>query len=277
MATNTRSLPTDSTVPYFQPIERGHMSEGRVCDFGLQENIYIPPYMNSWEKTIRPGGTDYHPNTSEIDRVSTYTRLDDYDTLFAARHGRGALDQVPTMSEQMIMTSSVGITPITLGAGLMDNPPNRAELATNLEHSSQRESASMIKDPLEHRVVSPISEIIGEGAAIFTDMTDTILNALDQQMAMSSDIQKSKGLPIGDNQIKETQSKVQITSERYPDLFLPVVENHRVSDCFSGYSDSLSTDNNPMVLVKLESLSYSYGNLYMQWIELMVLCMVSLV
>ena len=58
--------------------------------------------------------------------------------------------------------------------------------------------------------------------------------------------------------MKETQSKIQITSERYPDLFLPVVENHRVSDCFCGYSDSLSADNNSMVLVKLESLSYRY-------------------
>ena len=111
-------------------------------------------------------------------------------------HGRGALDQVPTMSEHMIMTSSVGITPITLGMGLMVNPLNRAELASNIEHSSQRASAS-IKRPLEHRVVSPSSGIIGEGAAIFTDMTETILNALDQQMAMSSDKQKSKGLSIG--------------------------------------------------------------------------------
>ena len=256
MATSTRSLPTDSPVPYFQPIERGHMSEGRLSDLGSEENIYVPPYVNPWEKTIRPGGTDYHPNASEIDRVSTYTRLDDYDTLLAARHGRGALDQVPTMGEHMIMTSSVGITPITLGMGLMVNPLNRAELAPNLEHSSQRESASMTKDPLEHRVVSPSSEIIGEGAAIFTDMTETILNPLDQQMAMSSDIQKSKGLSIGDNQMKETQGKIQITSERYPDLFLPVVENHRISDRFCRYSDSLSADNNPMVLVKLASLSY---------------------
>ena len=92
----------------------------------------------------------------------------------------------------MIMTSSVGITPITLGTGLMVNPLNRAELASNIEHLSQRESASMTKDPLEHRVVSPSSGIIGEGAAIFTDMTETILNALDQQMAMSSGAQKWK-------------------------------------------------------------------------------------
>ena len=135
MATSTRSLPTDSLVPYFQPIERGHMSEGRLSDLGSQENIYVPPYVNPWEKTIRPGGTDYHPNTSEIDRLSTYTGLDNYDTLFATRHGRGALDQVPTMSEQMIMTSSMGITPITSGAGLMVNLLNRAELSSNLEHS----------------------------------------------------------------------------------------------------------------------------------------------
>ena len=254
MATGTRSLPTDSPVPYFQPIERGHMSEGRLSDLGLQENIYVPPYVNPWEKTIRPGGIDYHPNTLEINRVSTYTGLDYYDTLFATRHGRGALDQVPTMSEQMIMTSSVGITPITSGVGLMVNPLNRAELTSNLELPSQREGTSMTKDPLEHRVVSPSSEIIGEGAVIFTDMTETILNALDQQMAMSSDEQKLKAFLLGDNQMKDTQSKIQMTSDRYPDLFLPVVENHRISDHFCGYLDSLAADNNPMILVKLESL-----------------------
>ena len=28
MAMGTRSLPTDFSVPYFQPVERGHMSRG---------------------------------------------------------------------------------------------------------------------------------------------------------------------------------------------------------------------------------------------------------
>ena len=37
------------------------------------------------------------------------------------------------------------------------------------------------------------------------------------------------------------------------------MENYRKSDHFHGYSDSLSTDNNPMVLVKLNNLSYRYG------------------
>ena len=49
------------------------------------------------------------------------------------------------------------------------------------------------------------------------------------------------------------------TRDSYPDLYLPVVENYRISDKFYGHSDSLSTDNNPMVLVELQGLSYQYG------------------
>ena len=131
----------------------------------------------------------------------------------------------------------------------------------------------MTTDPLRHRVVSPSSDqIIGEGAAIFTDMTETMLTALDQQMAMSSEAQKLKGLLSGknmtakqltdDNQMEKTQGRTQITSdpkETYPDLFLLVAENYRISDQFCGYSDSLSADNNPMILVELRGLSYRYG------------------
>ena len=174
MATSTRSLPTDSPVPYFQPIERCYMSEDS------QEGVYAPPYVNPLEQTINIGGTDYNPNASEIDRVFTYTGLDDYDTLFAARHGRGALDPVPRTSEPVIMTTSMGITPPTKSMGLMVNPLERVMPAHDIVHSSQREQVSIPKDSFQHRVVSPSSEIIGEGAAIFTDMTETILNALDQ-------------------------------------------------------------------------------------------------
>ena len=253
MATSTRSLPTDSPVPYFQPIERGYMSEGS------QEGVYVPPYVNPLEQTINIGGTDYHPNASEADRVSTYMGLDDYDTLFAARHGRGALDPVPRMSEQMIMTTSMGITTPTISMGLMVNPLERVMPTHDIAHSSQKDQVSIPKDSLQHRVVSPSSEIIGEGAAIFTDMMETILNALDQQMAMTPDTQQSKGLSPSDNQMKGIQGRKPTTSEQkesYPDLFLLVVENYRISDHFCGYSDSLSADNNPMVLVELKNLSY---------------------
>ena len=256
MANGTRSLPTDSPVPYFQPIERGYMSEGS------QEGMYGPPSVNPLEQTINIGGTDYHPTVSETDKVPTYTRLDDYDTLFAARHGRGALDPVPRMSEQMIMTTSMGITPPIVSKGLTVNPLERVMPTHDIAHSSQREQVSIPKDSLQHMVVSPSSDIIAEGAAIFTDLTETILNALDQQIAMAPDTQHVKGLSPSDNQMKWIEGRKPIPSdqkESYPDLFLPVVDNHRISDHFCGYSDSLSADNNPMVLVELKNLSYLYG------------------
>ena len=87
MATHARSLPTDSPIP-FQLIERRHMSEGSLEG--------IPPYGVPSEHTIN---IDYHSGITETDRVSTFMGLDDYDTLFAARHGRGALDPVPRIAE----------------------------------------------------------------------------------------------------------------------------------------------------------------------------------
>ena len=54
MATGTRSLPTDSPVPYFQPIERGHMSEGGLSDRNHQK-LYL------WEvHKCHPGMVMYH-------------------------------------------------------------------------------------------------------------------------------------------------------------------------------------------------------------------------
>ena len=102
MAARMRSLPTDSPIPYFQPIERGYMSKGS------QEDVYTTPYIEPSEHTINIGGTDYHSEITETDKVSTFTGLDDYDTLFAARHGRGALDPVPIIGNQMF-TTTLGI------------------------------------------------------------------------------------------------------------------------------------------------------------------------
>ena len=230
--------------------------------------------MNLQETTEIPGGIGYHPVVTESDGLSAYTGLDDYDTLFEARHGRAALDHVPRKREEVVITSSMGITPTTLSTGLIVNPMDKVKSTLgNKPSPSQREHVSIMTDPFGHRVVSPSSEhIIGEGAAIFTNMTETILNALDQQMAMSSDAQKLEGSLsgnnmtarqiTGDNQMREMQVRTQITSDPkdvYPDLYLPVAENYRISDQFCGYSDSLSTDNNPMVLVELKGLSYQYG------------------
>ena len=99
----------------------------------------------------------------------------------------------------MVISSSVGIPPTTSSAVLMVNPLDKVKLTIDIEHTNQREHVSMTTDPLKHRVVSPSSEIIGEGAAIFTDMMETMLTAFDQQMAMSSDTQKPEGIPSGND------------------------------------------------------------------------------
>ena len=116
---------------------------------------------------------------------------------------------------------------------------------------------------MKPQIVSPNSELIGEGAAIFMDMTEMILDVLDKQMVTSPDSQQydKKSFLKSDKEEKahSGEPRVSIKNEDYPDLFLPVRENYRISDHFCGYSDSLSADNNPMVLVELNNLSYKYG------------------
>ena len=229
---------------------------------GSQEGVYATPYVELSEHTVNIGGTDYHSKITETDRVSTFTGLGDYDTLFAARHGRGALDLVPRANEQIVATPSLGVPPPLAGPELI-NLMERVMPTHDITHSSQREQASLPNETLKLQVVSPSTEIIGEGVAIFTDMMETISDVLDKQVAMSpSPQQQIKELSSNDNQTKVTKSKEPKTSfqkEGYPDLFLPVVESYRMSDHFHGYLDSLSTDNNPMVLLELNNLSYRYG------------------
>ena len=105
MATGTRSLPTDSPIPYFHPIERGHISEDVPSDIDSLRavphgGVQMPYHSANLNEAayIPPGGIEYHPVVSESDRLSMYTGLDDYDTLFEARHGRGALDHMPRTS-----------------------------------------------------------------------------------------------------------------------------------------------------------------------------------
>ena len=218
-------------------------------------------YVDPSEHTINIGGTDYHSEITETDRVSTFMGLDDYDTLFAARHGRGALDTVPKVGEQMT-TTYLGIPPPMAGLELI-NPKERMMPIHGDAQPGQREQVSLTPETLKPRVVSPSSEIIGEGAAIFMDMTETILDILDKQVAtLPSSQQQPKGLSSNDNQkevVKSKEPKASPQKEDYPDLFLPIMENYRISDHFHGYSDSLSADNNPMVLVELNNLYYRYG------------------
>ena len=228
---------------------------------GSQEGVYTTPYVDPSEHTINIGGTDYHSEITETDRESTFTGLDDYDTLFAARHGRGALDPVPKVGEQ-ITTTSFGIPPPMVSPELI-NPMERAMPIHGDVHPGQGEQVSLTHETLKLQVGPPSSEIIGEGVAIFMDMTETILDFLDKQIAtLPSSQQQTKGLSMKDNQtevIKSKEPKASPQKEDYPDLFLPILEHYRISYHFHGYLDSLSADNNPMVLVELNNLSYRYG------------------
>ena len=70
-------------------------------------------------------------------KVSTFTGLDDFDTLFAAKYGRGALDPVPKFGEQ-IPTTSLGISPPMAGPELI-NPLERMMPIQGDAHPGQRE------------------------------------------------------------------------------------------------------------------------------------------
>ena len=123
------------------------------------------------------------------------------------------------------------------------------------------------------RVVSPVNnqDLLGEGAAIFTDMTESMLTALDQQMTLLGEAQKPEGSltsnvltprqPSSSGNIGRSKTTPQTLSEigdTYPDLYLSVAENNRICNRFYGYMDSMSMENNQMVLVELTGLSYRY-------------------
>ena len=156
---------------------------------------------------------------------------------------------MPRISGEAIVTSSIGITPTALSVGAIENSMIgvRPIPDSGLPSTNQKECVSMSADPsmMGHRVVSPISSghIIGEGAAIFTDMTETMLTALDQQMALSSEAQKPEGSLTdnvlttgqltGSNKVGESWARSQVThhtKDIYSDLYLPVAENYKISD-----------------------------------------------
>ena len=92
MATGTRSLPTDSTVPYFQSLEREHVSEGVPGDIGslegaLHGSVQMPPRCANSDvfPYLPSGGIEYNPEIFEQENylpplvlmtMTIYLRLD---------------------------------------------------------------------------------------------------------------------------------------------------------------------------------------------------------
>ena len=235
-------IPTNSQDPYFQPVDRGYMSESGLSD-------------------------RYSPRAAIVKGVcrsshdGNATGLDDYDTLFGARHGREMADiaskiSAPMISTEVVPTTFGGIISAPSSTGMIVNP--RTEIISTNGSPFQKKCIPIGAD----KVISPRSgHIIAEGATIFTDMTDTILKVLDRQMALTAQARELEN-SLAENALAAGQPKPQLTSymkDLHPDLYLPVEGNCKISEAFYANSDSLSLDNNPVVLVELKDFVHRYG------------------
>ena len=207
---HTRSLPTDSPVPYIPSTDREYKS-----DSGLSDKY-----------------TSRTPIATGVSRSSYegyQTEHDDYATLG-------------------------GITPAPPSTGMLVNPKTK---------SLSIHGSPIQKDKVNvERTVSISSHpIIGESATVFTDMTDTMLKVLDRWMAVTAKAgELENSLAENACTIKEPrQNMTGYIQDTNPDWFLPVMGNPRISEVFYGHSDSLSLDNNPLVLVELKELVQWYG------------------
>ena len=205
------------------------------------------------------------------------------DTLFEAGHGRGAIDSMTMTGERVPTTSPVVLPTSAMNMGVVGD----SIIGTRPKHTpdseylflGEKEQVPMEREyrsPTEHQVISPVGmgHILGEGAAIFTDMTETMLTVLDKQMAWSDTAQRPECSLLNNildsrqissqNEIRSREPRslpVNIIQkkDKYPDLYLPVPENYKISDKFYGHVDRMLADNNPLVLVELTGLSYKYG------------------
>ena len=104
------------------------MSEGVPSDIGspegaLHRSMWIPPCCANSDvfPYLPSSGIEYNPGVFEQDRLSTYTGLNDNDTLFEARHGRGAIDGMPKSDERVLATSSMMMPTTTSHVGMTEN------------------------------------------------------------------------------------------------------------------------------------------------------------
>ena len=89
----------------------------------VTQNIQIPPRCANSDilPYLPSSGIEYDPRSVDQDRLSTYTSLDDYDTLFEARHGREAIDSVAISGERVPADSPVVIPILATSMGVTEN------------------------------------------------------------------------------------------------------------------------------------------------------------
>ena len=145
------------------------MSEGVPSDIGSPEgalhgSVQMPPcHANSDVFPYLPsGGIEYNPIIFEQERLSTYTGLNDYDTLFEARHGRGALDNIPKTGERTLVVPPLGMHSTIAGEDMAENimvgarpkhTPDNGQLLPDQRGHASTEVPSMTGP----RVTSPVN------------------------------------------------------------------------------------------------------------------------
>ena len=142
-----------------------------------------------------------------------------------------------------------GKTPAPSSTGIIVHPRIGAETTSIRGSPIQKDTMKV-----EGAVSSSSHPIIGESATVFTDMTDTMLKVLDRQMAVTAQAWEIENT-LAENAFAIRHPRQNMTGhvkDTNPDWFLPVTGSPRISDMFYEYSDSLSLDNNPMVLVELK-------------------------
>ena len=163
MATGTMSLPTDSPVPYFQPLEKGHVSEGVPSDIGslegaLCESMQMPCCHANLDVFLYlpSGGIEYNPEVFEQKRLSNYTGLDDYDTLFEARHGRGPVDNIPKSGERTLVVPYMGMPSTITSEDMAEN------LMVGARPKHTPDSGQMPPDKRKHVSIGEVPSMTGQ-------------------------------------------------------------------------------------------------------------------
>ena len=67
-------------------------------------------------------GIEYDQRDVDQNRFSTYTSLDDYDAMFKARHGRGAIDNMTVTGGKVSVTSPVMVPTPAVCSDVTENP-----------------------------------------------------------------------------------------------------------------------------------------------------------
>ena len=89
------------------------------------------------------------------------------------------MDPTPVTDHEVISAPFRGIAP-SPGKGMIVKPKSEVRSTNGFLYPNQREYIPMGMDLSKRQVVSPSSgHIIGEGDAIFMDMTETVLDSLD--------------------------------------------------------------------------------------------------